>query len=390
MPELSWTALRQLDSTVLDFLRLCPIESLVDRNIQQQRLAVSFRDLRHFLECPLQGWARLILRLREDEEEDETVRQDEPFETGRASETVLLREVFLDALGRDVQDFDPAVLRSLYVSRAESRARRGLMPIGLFGDVERRRHLAYLTDWYHAAQASRLLEVGPFEIHRFGRAAESERVDQLQQPIMLDVPLAGGARPIRVELFGRTEIISRKLPGSLTPVLRTSATDKDYLRGFLDAIVLSLLPGHHAPAEYHADVILLPDKNKNPIARRTFRGIEPERARQFLITLLGDLFGGSHAYLLPCEAVFDYLSEKTHTPIETSVTRMKDNDRQACSSRYGPVPNFEYYDPPDNEEAHAIVERRFSLFRDAGGMSGYFLIIQGHQFWPKCRDALTP
>ena len=281
MPQLSGDALRQLNPTVLDFLGLCPIESPVDRIIQPQRLAVSFRDLRHFLECPLQGWAHLILRLREDEEEDETVRQNEPFETGRASEIALLREVFLDVLGQDVQDFDPAALTLRYDPRAESRVRRGLMPIGVFGDVERARHLAYLADWYRAAQASQLLGAGPFSIHRFGRAAESERVDQLRQPIMLDVPLADGARSIRVELFGRTEINSRKLPGSLTPVLRNSAADKDYLRGFLDAVVLSLLPGHHAPADYHADVILVPDKNKNAASRRTFRGITPERARSF-------------------------------------------------------------------------------------------------------------
>ena len=49
---------------------------------------------------------------------------------------------------------------------------------------------------------------------------------------------------------------------------------------------------------------------------------------------------------------------------------MKDNERQACSSRYGPVPNFAIYNPPDVEKAHGIIERRFGLFRDAGGLSG--------------------
>ena len=241
------------------------------------------------------------------------------------------------------------------------------MPVGLFGEVERRRHLASLNDWLRAAQAEKLLDAGPFEIHRFGRAAESDRVDQLQPPIVVDVPLNGGARPLRVELYGRTEIVSRRLPGSLTPVLRTAAADKDYLRGFLDAVVLSLLPGHHDPAEYHADVIFISGKSKNPVFRRTFRRIGPERARQFLITLLADLLGGSHAYLLPCEAVFEYLSEQV--PIAKSIDRMKANDFQACSSRYGPVPRFEQYNPPADEEAHSIIERRFSLFRDAGGMS---------------------
>jgi len=370
VPQLSWDALRQLNPAVLEFLGLCPIESTVERAVQPQRLSVSFRDLRQFLECPLQGWASLMLGLREDGEEDETARADEHFETGRARETVLLREVFLDALSPGMQATNPATFERLYDLRTASQARRGLMPIGLFGDVERRRHLAHLMDWYRAAQSEKLLEAGPIQIYRFGRAAESEDIDQLLPPIMLDVPLSRGGQPLRIELYGHTEIVSRHLPGSLTPVLRTFATDKDYLRGFLDAVVLSLLPDHQALAEYHADVILLPEKNKNPRLRRTFRGIDRKRAHRFLITLLGDLFGASHAYLLPCEAVFDYLSERTHNPIETSVERMKDNDRQACSSRYGPVPNFEEYDPPDKEKAHAIIERRFGLFRDAGGLSG--------------------
>jgi exodeoxyribonuclease V gamma subunit len=349
---------------------LCPIVPMVKQAIPSARLAVSFRDLRYFLECPLQGWARVMLRLREDEEKDEAKREDEPFKTERASETVLLREVFLDALGRGIRDEDPKVLVSLYDLRTQSRARRGLMPVGLFSEVERRRHLACLVDWLHTAQAGKILDAGPFEIHRFGRAAEFDHVDQLQQPIMLDVPLGGNAQPTRIELFGHTEIVSRQAPSSLTPVLRTSATHKDYLRGFFDAVVLSLLPNHQEPAEYHADVILLSAKNRDPLSRRTLRGITPERARKFLITLLGDLFGGSHAYLLPCEAVFEYLSEQTPTPLTTRIERMKDNDRHACSSRFGPVSSFKEYDPPDIEEAHSIIERRFSLFRDVGGMSG--------------------
>ena len=47
---------------------------------------------------------------------------------------------------------------------------------------------------------------------------------------------------------------------------------------------------------------------------------------------------------------------------------MKENDRIACSSRYGPVPNFEKYEPPDENEAAAMINRRFGLFRQSGGM----------------------
>ena len=54
------------------------------------------------------------------------------------------------------------------------------MPVGLFGDVERRRHLACLTGWYEAARQSDLLGAERFLVHRFGRAREDERVEQLE------------------------------------------------------------------------------------------------------------------------------------------------------------------------------------------------------------------
>ena len=75
IPQQNWDALRRLNPSVVEFLNLCPIEPVVQRVVPPGRLAVSIRDLRYFLECPLQGWARLMLRLREDEEEDEAARR---------------------------------------------------------------------------------------------------------------------------------------------------------------------------------------------------------------------------------------------------------------------------------------------------------------------------
>ncbi len=49
---------------------------------------------------------------------------------------------------------------------------------------------------------------------------------------------------------------------------------------------------------------------------------------------------------------------------------MKESDSSACSSRYGPVPHFEQYDPPAEDEARGMIERRFGLFRDSGGIAG--------------------
>ena len=154
----------------------------------------------------------------------------------------------------------------------------------------------------------------------------------------------------------------------MTPIVRDKANDKDFLAGFLDAVTLSLLPGHHDPAEYHAHVIPNAQGIDASKTHRILHNIDEFRARTFLTDLLVDMLGAPHAYLLPCEAVFEHFLKGT--AIEDIVERMKESDSSACSSRYGPVPNFEQYEPPAADEARGMIERRFGLFRDSGGIAG--------------------
>ena len=104
---------------MVNWLGLCPIDGAYAE--PSRRVAVSFRDLLGFLRCPLQGWARLMLRLQQDQEEDEIAREDEPFVTGRLGETMLLREVFFDALGHDARAPGTDDFERLYTLHAESR-----------------------------------------------------------------------------------------------------------------------------------------------------------------------------------------------------------------------------------------------------------------------------
>jgi exodeoxyribonuclease V gamma subunit len=366
LSHLSVDSLRNLDPRLFDLLRLCPIENTGAATPAPQRVIITLRDLLGFLKCPLQGWAQRILRLREDEEEDEAAREDEPFITGRLGETMLLREVFFDALGGTIQPRASGDFDRLYALHVESRLRRGQMPVGLFGQAERHRHLTCLTGWHESARRRDLIDRSPFHVYRFGHASEDERVDRIEGPIILQVPVGTPGQLVRVEVHGRTDLVASQLPGSITPVIRDQATQKDFLAGFLDAVVLSLLPGRQLTDEYHAHVIPGSVKSDPSLSHRLFRGINAARARQFLTELLADLLGGSHAYLLPCEAVFDHLAGKNS--IESAVRDMKEDDQKPCSSRYGPVPNFEQYDAPDEDEARRMIERRFGLFVESGGL----------------------
>jgi exodeoxyribonuclease V gamma subunit len=373
-PEMTPERIWGLDMSLRGWLKIGPPHAPAAGTRGGRSLReVSLRQVRQFLECPLQGWARLALRLAEDAEDDTAVRQDEPFATDRLAETVLLREVFLDALaagrleGEGEGAGDWPAFEPFYNARAGALARAGAMPVGLFRAVEQQRHRGRLTAWAAAARQRALLQQGPYRVCRFGRAGENERADDLGPALEFDVTLPGSdgeAEPVRVKLFGRTGIVSRKLPGSLACVNR-DAGPKDFLAGFLDALVLSLLDSTEL-AEFQ--VHLLTDSGGKPEANvRRLHGIDPGRAREYLAGVLAEMLGQRHAYLLPCEAVFAYLTKK-RTPIAESVEAMVESDRMPCSSRWGPVPDFTLYDPPDEDDARAMIERRFGLFRDCGGI----------------------
>jgi len=366
-PQLPRGSVHPVDSQLAEWLRLCPLEFEKSRGEPNRRLAVSLSNIRQFLECPLQGWARFALRLREDEEDDEDLREDEPFVTGKLRETGLLRQVFLAAIQQGTVGDGPAAFEPIYDPLVESQARRGLAPVGLFGEVERRRHLDYLARWHETAREAGLLEAGPFGNWRFGRAAELDRSEWVENAIALEVPLPQAAGLTRVEVFGRTEIVAPELPGSITPVVRDDVKEKDFLRGFLDAIVLSLLGGARDTAHHHACVITTHVGGKSAQSTQTFREIDQARAREFLTNIVADLIGETHTYLLPFEAVVQFW--KKGTAIEDSVEGFKEDEYSRCSSEHGPVREFRRYDPPAEALARAMIERRFGLFRESGGSS---------------------
>jgi len=366
-PDAIW----RLRGGIRDWLGLCPPYQATDPQEPAQRIQVSLREIRQFLKCPLQGWSRLMLRLRENEDDGEADREDEPFATNRLHETRLLREVFHDALQRPRAELSATALATLYGHRAEVMARSGVMPVGLFRESDRRRHLACLDAWHRGAVDRGLLGRGPFRVQRFGRASEHERVDALRDAIPIEIKVPGSdgtSRSVCVEIHGRTELASAKLPGSLTCLTRDSAREKDFFAGFLDAVVFSLSPGREGPVDDYQAHLLSRSPRPGADHERRFQGIDPAGARDFLTGLLAEMFGAPHAYLLPCEAVFDFLVRGK--PVSTSIEAIKDDDRMPCSSRYGPVPNFAQYAPPDDELAVAMIDRRFGMFKRCGGLLG--------------------
>jgi exodeoxyribonuclease V gamma subunit len=352
--------LGRLGGDLSGWLGLCPLPDPAPSDSKRETRAISVRALRRFLECPLQGWGRLQLGLREEDHENSVTREDENFETSPPARAVLLRAIFFDALcaGRPkdgVPDFEAHYDRT--ASRLEL---QGVLPTGLFQGIQRSAHLEILKNWYLNLNTLKL-EGGPFEVCRFGRAQEYAHVQTLWPPIILDNDLTAGKslpRSVRVELYGTTEMLAADRTRSLRLSLGDRGTHKECLQGFLD--YLCLLLADPADCQDYEVVVLPAEGEVSEKCCRSF-AVTRKQAREYLQSLVADLLGGPHAYFLPCEAVFDFWPGEGRSLAEIA-DQWRENSRNPCSSFLGPIPHAERYPTPAEIEARQMIARRFGLF----------------------------
>jgi exodeoxyribonuclease V gamma subunit len=335
------------------------------------RAVIPMYALVKFLEFPLQGWARFRVGLDEAEEDDGMSLEDEPFETPRREETLLLRAALLEGRGRSLEEAYDAVVRE--------RELRGTGPSGVFAQGEKERHLEILATWARELEGCDV-PVDSIEVHRFGPAGEHAKADQVHDPVVLDVDLVdpgGVMRIVRVQVGGRTLPLGPDAGTSAIPLKRAkegtsdewSRADEDRasLRAFVDHAMLSA--SGVAEGRPHACVTVLATEDGAVTRRRMFGALSRDEATVWLRGIVRELLGGPHAYFLPCEAVFVHRSRAPSgsvTPfIEEARAKLRDSDgAPALRSAYGPVPRTHEHRAPAETDARAMIALRFGAFFD--------------------------
>jgi exodeoxyribonuclease V gamma subunit len=338
------------------------------------RVVIPMYALVKFLEFPLQGWARFRVGLDETEEDDEMGREDEPFETPRREETLLLRAVLLEARGRALEEAYDAVVRE--------RELRGVGPSGVFAQGEREEHLETLATWTREL-AGHDVPLESIEVHRFGPAGEHAKADRVHDAVVLDVDVvdsAGVMRIVRAEIGGRTLPLGAEAATSLIPLKRgqEAATDewaradedRASLRAFVDHAVLSA--SGTAEGRPHACVTVVATPAGPETRRRVFGALSRDEASAWLRNVVRELLGGPHAYFMPCEAVFVHRQRAGAGPVTPVIDearhKLGDSDgAPALRSAYGPVPRPHAHPAPDEADAVLMIERRFGAFFDKLG-----------------------
>lgn len=282
--------------------------------------------IRRFLECPLQGSASFFLRLAETDAEALLSREDETFRAAPLESAILLRETFLRGGRAEVYD-----------ELAHRLELRGDGPTGVFGRSERERHLALIAAW---RQALAEIVESPEDVTLATRNVTSSVIEGTRIEL--------GPGPLLVSASPRLALrLCAKNPGRID-------SRRESLHGFLDHVFHSAA-GLVVGEPYALAVINAPPRPTSKgwhTERFTFAPISRERATRYLATLIEDLRQGVHDYLLPCEVALGDLEPRP--PEKTS-------------SRFGPVPHPEDYEPLDPTRAREIAARRFGLYFESLG-----------------------
>ena len=358
---------RDLDSASHEALRrrLGLVDVPEDEGPQAGEVTVSISQIRKFLESPVQGAAQFFLGMRDEQFEDPFGVEDEVFETAGQHKLQLMRAAFLEALVQHDGAPDDAALEAQYAALARRAVLRGTVPAGPFGDADRKKHVEVLRQWL---KNWRMLDMtaAPLVVN-FGRTTERAATVRREPPLRIDVPVdeLGDTRIVKVEIVGKTEVLSLEDATSVVlsagaQMQRDGGAERPFLRGFLDEVVLAasgLAP--NTPWRVAINVNRGLSRKYNI---RAFEPFDPEQARRYLATVIGDMLARVPAYFLPVEAVLANKYSNKPRSLERWVDQYRD-EYSWCSFKSGPV-----HDPQNRFDlpAHAetYIERRFGAYFD--------------------------
>jgi exodeoxyribonuclease V gamma subunit len=335
--------------------------------VSRPRRGLTLTDLRHFLECPLQASARVLLPIGDDDdaaaEAEAAIREHEPLDEARRNTLSFLHQVMAQALTPGEQTGTDA-LAAIYDREARQKTLEGVLPDGLFARALRERHLGLLGCWQTGVldlTGGLLREPAPL----FLGAAPEHRRDAIIVPAPT-VSLTDGSS---MTIGGRTSLVAAaandgaRVVISLLRSTHQNNLERDLLAPFFTHLALAALDDDARPTRA---IVVRPNKDGSPEAEaRLLRPVTQTQAREYLGALASELVRDVHPYFLPCEAVLHWkksASKPDARGVRDSVLMLRDDNWTHFLSDYGPIPGPKDYPVPSEQVATEIVTRRFGLF----------------------------
>lgn len=343
MSDKPWSALALPPGLRMELdalLAPCPVPARKQRS--EPVLTLRLTHLRNWLECPLQGTARVRLRLRGDEEELADL-EEEVLGTSSLVKASLRREVLLRSARWGV------ALSLAYHEARRAYLRSGKAAPGIFGQPEVQVDLALLARQFQAlrGEAIRLVRFGP-------STNPDEEADEVHAPLELTVQVQGIS--LKVHLVGslQPQVANRSL--FMTPkagVASKGGVTEEFrlklLRAYLDQHLLAT--ASEEPLIHGAlGLAGANEKGKEPGAYRftvEFPAITPVEATAQLTSWITELLNTKEPGLLPIEAIF---KEEHLDPegLQEWVLDKAEDDRNHSAFKNGPLRAAERFDLDPN------------------------------------------
>lgn len=334
---------------------------LPERPEWREEVTISIRQIRRFLENPLQGTAEFFLGLRSGSDEDIFAVETEHFSTPGAWVRRELSAILLEAWTRQGADLKEADLENLFDEHARVQELCGQIPTGIFLKANRQKHLRKMQQWLNNLEILEISTAEKPEVWHFGRDRERRVKVNFSDPVEFQVP---GEPPLKVILSGKTGPVLPKSGVSLTlnnaSGLGSWNSEYQFLSGFLDYMVL--LATGRVEAERWRVVV-----NGNDIATtsnvREFVFRDADEARDEALNWLHGIFrsmvSGVHTYQFPADAALDQglRSGKWAKPFDRIVRNSKLN--------WGPIKDPKdqrLYRIPSDDEVADLIEARLGPY----------------------------
>ena len=315
------------------------------------RVRITLKDLRRWLECPVQGGVALRLNVQEEKGEDVAELEQEPLDTNTLESWGLLRKSLWTALAQNI------AVATCYEQLREVAEAAAKAPLGALSQGERARHLNRLERWAHLLGPSHDLA-----LHRFGAGMpyETRGLPMVEHPALtltlthpegaLDLRLEGLTEPMRGDAF---------LLLSTAEYTEGAPADRDK-RGTLRAWVGHLaLCAAGAARERMVLVHCTPTKKPDAVWSLVLPAVTPEQALGQLATWGREILIGADQKLLPLEAL---LAGKAIPNLQDWIQDQQDKeDFKGLTSFRGPVPRVKDLPAGDLEQGRARLQGFLNL-----------------------------
>lgn len=329
----------------------CPTPN---RRSLPKALTLRLAHLRAWLECPVQGTAKVRLQLRA-EEEDVAELEEEALGTSSLHRTLLRREALLKVArqGRDPE--------AAYHEARRALLRAGEAAPGIFGQAEVQEDLELLG---HQVKA---LRGEPIRLVRFGPSMSvEEEADEVRPPLELTVPVHGETLKVRVvgslqPQIGDASLFLLKKAGVRPRGGLEDAFKNKLIRAYLDQHMLAAA----SDTELAHGALGLAGWSSDGVKSGAYRGLvpfaslDPGAARARLTAWITELLETREPGLLPLEALLED-PQWSAADLQRWVLDEAEKDRSFPAFKTGPLRRAERFDVDPDPAGTA--ERRLGDF----------------------------